>query len=112
MPAAAAAGELMSALSSAAPSARTRGIVHVVVEPRALPVVVQAAAVVPDVGDVEHHVLGQPALERHRPVLEARQRLAVGRHGRHASAVGDGGVDERRVHDVLRREPESRRNAG
>ena len=66
---------------------------------------IQAAAAIPDVGDVEHHVVGELTLERQRPVLEARQRQAVRRHGQHVAAVGERRIDERRLRTSGLREP-------
>ena len=65
--------------------------------------VIQASPAVADVRHVEHHVARELVLERDRPVLEARQRQPVRRHGYHICAVRERRVDEGRLpHPILR----------
>ena len=80
IPAPARAAELMSDCSTVAPSRQHARVVHVGVHAQRLEVVIQPAPAVPDVRDVQHHVVGELMLRRHGPVLEARQRQPVRSH--------------------------------
>src|SRR4029453_2242959 len=66
---------------------------------------VQAASVIPDVGQIQHHVVGELALVRHRPVLEPRQGQPVWSHRDRCGAVGKRRVDERGPYYAVLREP-------
>jgi hypothetical protein len=67
-------------------------------------VVVQPAAAIPDIGDVEHHVVGELSLIRDRPVLEPRQRQTIRGDGHNVAAKIDRRIDERRELDSVRGE--------
>ena len=79
-------------------------IIHVRVHAERLEVMVQPCAAIPDIRDVEHHVVGELMLIGHRPVLEARQRHPVARDGDDVGVVLQARVDERRSEDEVLRE--------
>ncbi len=78
------------------------GMVHVRVDSIRLPVVVQPASAIPDVGSGQHHVVGELPLVRHRPVLEPRQRQTIRVDGDDVPTDIDCGIDERRKLDSVR----------